>query len=398
MLRTRITQRLDEIMNLVSLSPIRSLHSSLERKSAHRFVARRIGRCQCASPRNSQIRNAFLASLFWFGITAASVCGESIDERLPTLNAPTKSNQAMPRYPTRPLSDGEEGWVQLHAMISPEGKAYDIVVEDAAGHHSFVNAAIRALKRSEFNPGTIDGEPVDSAYSQKITFSIESGNRNRYFPSFRGVFRDVITSVQNKNMESATKQLHRLAEARKTLFEDALYWTAKFYFEREWGTPSAQLEALSKAIAYESSSSYLEPSLFQQLLWSRLKLQLELSHYMLALRTINLIEALDQTSDHELTELASKRDAIEALRDSEQAFLVTGRLDSNGEWSHTMLRNKFAVVDVDGVLNEYSLYCQKDVVRFPHRVDYEYSIDGVHGECWLHAIGKPGTTFTYVQL
>ena len=344
------------------------------------------------------MRIALLAGLIWVGFTTASVSGQSVDERLPTLNAPTKSNLAMPNYPSRSLISGEEGWVQLHAMISPEGKAYDIVVEDAAGHHSFVLAAIRALKRSEFNPGTIDGEPVDSAYSQKITFSIESGNRNRYFPSFRGVFRDVITSVQNKNMESATKQLHRLGEARKTLYEDALYWTAKFYFEREWGTPSAQLEALSKAIAYESSSSYLEPSLFQQLLWSRLKLQLELRHYMVALNTIELIQALDQTSDDELVELASKRDAIEKLSDSQQAFRVSGRLDSNGEWSHTMLRNRFAVVEVDGVLNEYSLYCQKNLLRFPHKHDYEYAIDGAHGDCWLRAIGKPDTTFTYVQL
>lgn len=344
------------------------------------------------------MRIAHLASLLWFGIATVSIWGESAAERLPTLNAPTKSNQAMPNYPTRPLSSGEEGWVQLHAMISPEGKAYDIVVEDAVGHHSFATAAIRALKRSKFNPGTIDGEPVDSVYSQKITFSIESGNRNRYFPSFRPAFSAVITSIQNKSMASATKQLDRLGEIRKTLYEDALYWTAKFYFEREWGTPSAQLKALGKAIAYESSSSYLDPNLFQQLVWSSLKLQLELRHYMVALDTISLIEALDHTSDDELVELASKRDSIETLRDSQQAFQVSARLDSNGEWSHTMLRNRFAVVEVDGVLNEYSLYCQKNLLRFPHKHDYEYSIDGAHGDCWLRAIGKPDTTFTYVQL
>ena len=359
---------------------------------------RRIRSCLCKSEMGRCMRIVNLAILVWLGVIPVNLWAESVGERLPTLSAPTKVNRAMPNYPTRPLSSGEEGWVQLHAMISPEGKAYDIVVENAVGHHTFATAAIRALKRAKFSPGTIDGEPVDSVYSQKITFSIEGGNRNRYFPAFRPAFSAVLTSIQNKSLDSAAKQLDRLGELRKTLYEDALYWTARFYFEREWGTPNSQLEALGKAIAYETSSSYLEPSLFQQLLWSRLKLQLELRHYMVALQTIDQIEELDQTGDDELVELASKRDAIEALRDSHQAFRVSGRLDSNGEWSHTMLRNKFGVIEVDGVLNEYSLYCQKDLVRFPHKDDYEYSIDGAHGDCWLHAIGKPDTTFTYVQL
>lgn len=357
---------------------------------------------QCRRLRKSAVnrcrRFVLLASLLWFGITTVNLGGEGSDERLPTLNAPTKSKPRMPKYPIRQLSKGEEGWVQLHAMISPEGEPYDIVVEDAVGHPSFSAAAIQAFKRSRFNPGTIDGEPVDSVYSQKFKFAIEAKNRNRYFPSFRPAFSTVLAAIQDRNMERATKQLVRLGEMRRTLYEDALYWTAKFYFEREWGTPRAQLDALGKAIAYESSSSYLEPSLFQQLLWSRLQLQLELRQYIVALRTIKLIEDFDQTSDAELDELATKREAINALRDSEQTFLVSGRLDSNGKWSHTMMRNKFAVIDVDGILNEYSLYCQNDFLRFPHKRDYEYAIDGAHGQCWLRAIGKPDTTFTYVQL
>lgn len=385
-------------MKLMPSTPKRPLRSRLASNADNGPFPRLKRHCFYKSGKSKNRRLVLFLSLLWFGIATVNLWGESTGERLPTLNAPTKSNKAMPNYPTRPLSSGEEGWVQLHAMVSPEGKAYDIVVEDAVGHHSFATAAIQALKRARFNPGTIDGEPVDSVYSQKITFSIEGGNRNRYFPAFRPAFSAVLTSIQEKNMERAANQLETLGERRKTLFEDALYWTAKFYFEREWGTPRAQLDALSKAIAYESSSSYLEPSLFQQLLWSRLKLQLELRQYMVALNTINLIEELDQTSDAELIELAAKRDAIEALRDSQQAFKVSGRLDSNGEWSHTMLRSKFAVIDVEGVLNEYSLYCQKNLLRFPHKHDYEYAIDGAHGDCWLRAIGKPDTTFTYVQL
>lgn len=343
-------------------------------------------------------RRAVLALLTWLCMTVVNVWGGSDGERLPTLKAPTKSDSSFPHYPRKQLVDGEEGWVQLHAMISPEGKAYDIVVEDAVGHPTFTTEAIRYLKRSKFNPGTLDGEPIDSVYSQKIQFHIDSKNRNRYFPSFRPAYKAVITSIQNKNLEKATKQLERLGNSRRTLYEDALYWTAKYYFEREWGGPRSQFIALNKAIAFESSSSYLDPSLFQQLLWSRLQLQLELRRYVVALRSIDLISKLDETSEQELAELASKRDAIEALRNSEQVFEVSGKLNSSGKWSHNMLRNKFAVVDIEGVMNEYSLYCQKNSLRFPHRHDYEYSIDGVEGDCFIRAIGKPDTTFTYLQL
>lgn len=139
----------------------------------------------------------------------------------------------MPKYPMRTQSNGEEGWVQLHAMISSEGKEYDIVVKGAVGHDSFASAATNARRRSKFNPGTFNDEPVISVYPHKIKFSIEGGNRNRYFPAFRPVFSDVITSVRDEIVESAANQLIRLGELRKTLYEDALYRTAKFYFERE---------------------------------------------------------------------------------------------------------------------------------------------------------------------
>lgn len=145
-------------------------------------------------------------------------------ERIPLLTAPERANTKLPNYPQRVLSNGEEGWVQLHAMISPNGKAYDIVVEDAVGHPAFRPAAIRSLERTRFKPGTYRGNAVDSAYSHKMIFSVSSGGtKNRYFSEFKPAFHRVVDAVRAKNGEQAQSELRRLAELRKTLYEDALY-------------------------------------------------------------------------------------------------------------------------------------------------------------------------------
>ena len=325
---------------------------------------------------------------------------ESTTERInvETLTSPKQKDYVFPDYPRSALSEDLEGWVQLHAMVSPEGKPYDIVVEDAFGHPSFTRAAIKAFERTRFFPGTFQGKPVDSVHTYKVSFSIETGGvKNRYFPAFKPAFHRVIEAVRTKEQQEANARLDRLSDLRKTLYEDALYWTAKFYVEREWGTPSDQLSALNRAIAYESDAKFLEESLFAQMVWSQLQLQLNLRYYRDAAQTIDMLVKHETTSQDDKKELLAKLEAIEALKASDKTYEVDGLLDKNGNWSYKPLRNKFAVVDVDGVLNEYAIYCQKDLLRFAHKVDFEYTIDGTNGECLLHAVGKPNTTFTYLQ-
>ena len=44
------------------------------------------------------------------------------------------TKRAAPTFPVQALSRGEEGWVKLSYVITPEGKVVDPVVQDSSGN------------------------------------------------------------------------------------------------------------------------------------------------------------------------------------------------------------------------------------------------------------------------
>ena len=65
---------------------------------------------------------------------------------------PVRKNMEMPRYPRLAQAKGMEGWVRLDFMVGTDGKAFEIAVTDSMGNPNFRGAAIRALRKSTFEP------------------------------------------------------------------------------------------------------------------------------------------------------------------------------------------------------------------------------------------------------
>ncbi|PSU19397.1 energy transducer TonB [Photobacterium kishitanii] len=74
-----------------------------------------------------------------------------------------KSQQAMPlyrvepRYPSRALRQGKEGYVVLKFTIDTQGRPIDIAVMDAKPRRLFDKEAIRALRKWKYQPQVVNG-------------------------------------------------------------------------------------------------------------------------------------------------------------------------------------------------------------------------------------------------
>ena len=78
-----------------------------------------------------------------------------------------------PRYPSRALSRGVEGWVLLEFTITPTGTVRDIAVVDAEPPMLFNSAAQRAVRRWKYKPRIEDGIAVERPGVQVVlTFEI----------------------------------------------------------------------------------------------------------------------------------------------------------------------------------------------------------------------------------
>ena len=81
--------------------------------------------------------------------------------------------RVLPRYPSRALSRGLEGWVLLEFAIDELGQAIEPVVVDADPKGVFGRAAISAVKKWKYRPMIEDGKPaVRYGVRQLISFQI----------------------------------------------------------------------------------------------------------------------------------------------------------------------------------------------------------------------------------
>ncbi len=301
------------------------------------------------------------------------------------------------QYPRRALSKGVEGWVYLHFTVDTEGNPYGISVADRSGSRLFEDAAIGALKGTRFRPGEYNGEKVDHDYNMQYTFEMVD-KRALFASSFKRRFYEVVNAISSKQKPEAEDGLEVLRERRRTLHEDAMYWTAKYYFEQAWGTVSEQLLSVTRAIGHDRARRYMDPNLHHKLLWSKLVLQLQLKKYVSALNTIERFHEMKGVDEALLQNVAKFKRSIENLKSSSKLISIEGLIGPEGKWSYELIRNRFSLVDVRGVVEELILTCQRDRLRFKFESDREYSYNHSSGTCGVAVTGDPGSSFRFIQL
>ncbi|MGE9294048.1 MAG: energy transducer TonB [Puniceicoccales bacterium] len=85
---------------------------------------------------------------------------------------PRALNQPPPRYPRAFMRKKISGFVKLMFVVDENGKARDIEVLEST-HKDFADAAVEAVKRWKFEPGTKNGEKVRTRVRIPIPFNIK---------------------------------------------------------------------------------------------------------------------------------------------------------------------------------------------------------------------------------
>lgn len=317
--------------------------------------------------------------------------------RLEVFTGPESKDLKPPWYPRERQRESGEGWVQLNFMIDVSGKPYEIAVTDSMGHPSFERAAIRALKKSSFEPAKLDDQPLDAGHAMKYVFALSgpsAGPRRQAVAAYRRLTR----AVEQDEREGAERELAAIEQLRKrNLREDALIDVGKYNYYRKWGSVRQQLQALDRAIAYEASAKYLPEKMFAAAHLSRFSLLVETRDYGRALRAFDTLRTLE-LDEQTLQALQATVGRIEALRDDERSFSVPGEIEDSAKWDYRLLKNDFAIEDVQGEIAEVKLRCARNYVFFRFEPNIKYHIADNNGPCLLTLVGDPGTVFMLTQM
>ncbi|MFC4525653.1 TonB family protein [Dyella halodurans] len=86
--------------------------------------------------------------------------------------APAVARRIEPVYPPDARRQRRQGWVDVTFVVQPDGSVAAASVADADPKYVFDRAALSAVTRWTFTPGTQDGKPVASQVRQRIEFRL----------------------------------------------------------------------------------------------------------------------------------------------------------------------------------------------------------------------------------
>ena len=298
-----------------------------------------------------------------------------------------------PWYPRMAQQNLREGWVQTHFMVGPDGRPYEIAVTDSMGSTAFHRSAVRALEKSLFEPARLNGTPIDAGYSRKYYFEIQGnlGARRQFLTTHRAIRK----AIGADDRERARQLIDDLSA--RNHYEDALLHVAKFYYLGKWGEPDAQLRALDRAIAHETTAKYLPEEVFIHALLAHFGLLTQMRDYH---RALEAFESLSPFELDEETRAALQADAeqIRILKTDDRAYSVAGVIDDTANWYFDLFKDDFAVLDVHGEIAEVKLRCDRKYVFFRFDPAMAYHVNDTYGDCHLTLVGNPGTTFQLRQM
>lgn len=324
---------------------------------------------------------------------AGAKSGEPREGQVPieVFQEPRAKHFVQPAYPIDKALSLGEGWVHLGFMVSPAGKPYEITVVDSTGDKTFEQLAIAAVEQSTFEPGTLNGKPMESASEVVYTFMIPGGARGAT-PAFVKAYESLLNAIRARDKAAADAAMKRIQITN--LYEDARFGFAQYEYAQVWGTESQQIEGLRRAIG-DAQGDNLSADQVEKLRAARLGLEIKTHAFAEALADAKALlkTPLDGTLKTQITKAVSQ---IEALRAGDREYGVAGEL-ANGSWNLKLFKRNFRIAVSEGSVSEVKLRCQKRYLSFVFDPKLQYRTSGDYGSCWMELQGAPGTKFTLYQ-
>jgi TonB family protein len=290
------------------------------------------------------------------------------------------------------LHEGSEGWVELNFMVDPQGKPFDITVVRSTGNKLFEQTAMKVMASSTFEPGTLNGKPIESGFEMKYKFLNEPSSSGASLPFVRE-YKALMRAVESSDRDAADEALHQLKVTN--LYEDAYFGLAMYTYAKKWGDESQQLEGIERAVAEEDHAQYLPKDLFRTALFTRLGLELNTSEYAEAMTTWTRLKKLGVDKEME-SRIQPVIDKLERLRSDDTRYAVNGQMP-DGRWFLHLFKRHFQAEVTAGFISQVKLRCDKHWVDFNFDPTLEYQVPSAYGNCTIELQGAPQTKFKLVQ-
>ena len=114
----------------------------------------------------------------------------------------TPVQQGVPAYPADLADTGQEGWVRMHFVVAPDGRAVDPIVIDSSGGGGFESEARKALEQWRFEPPE---EGSEDAHNVVNIRSEVRGSRDSATKGFRRDHQRIVMNLVHEQNDKARR-------------------------------------------------------------------------------------------------------------------------------------------------------------------------------------------------
>ncbi len=298
------------------------------------------------------------------------------------------------------LKSGRGGWVTLDFMVDTQGKPFEISVSRSTGFEALDALAMKAIAASTFEPASVNGNPIESAFTFKYVVW-EGPEESVIGGPFISRYDALKRALKKNDRAAADAALKKMVITN--LSEDAMFGMATYLYAQKWGDQSQQLEGLQRALAHEGNTLSNSggrihdlPRFFvDQALQLSMDLQIKLHLYAEALQTYRRLQGagLDSAT---LAQFKTAAAQLEKIRTDNSWYSVAADMPQ-GTWSLNLFKRHFRAEVAAGSISQVKLRCERRYVAFAFDPNLQYDLAPNSGNCAIEMLGAPGTRFKLIQ-
>ncbi|MDJ0812116.1 MAG: energy transducer TonB [Woeseiaceae bacterium] len=305
--------------------------------------------------------------------------------------------QPYPAYPSR-VRPGQEGWVRVNYVITPDGKAVSPIVIDSVGGAVFEAAVIDRMPDWRFEP------PGEERANNITTVRFEMfGGRDRATSNFMRRTQSVMESLALEQDEDARERVDAIfALGGWNLYESTMLWLMAGRLAGAEGDPLGKLEGYRRALGVGNRNALNDRGL-RDLLKNLFKLEMELGQYAAARRSLDRLKSVPG-SEPLMDELAEGAARLEQQLAADEPLVARARLyrpDSSSDgvalWSYVPARRTFSFDALSGNVERFEVRCERDRLEGPVAAGKTWSLPEGKGDCRVFVFGESDAGFEFVE-
>lgn len=300
-----------------------------------------------------------------------------------------------PKYPMHQQRAGREGWTALSYVVETDGSVSNIIVQKSSGYKDFDRSAVKAMKKWTYNPAMENGKAIQQCRnSVRINFAM-SGHNDGVSQRFLSAYKKIKADLEQGDLAGAKTQIGQLKGKKQNRFSEIAYLSVlQADYAEKTGNDVARLSHLSDATY--SGDGLFSTEYINALLQQKYQLEVSLNKLRQANMTYQKIIAMKINAPY-VDELGAHQAKLNAFINGQENISVKAIIGDAQLWHHSLVRNEFSLVNIQGKVNKLDVRCANQRHVFSVENNHTWTIPATWKRCDVYVYGTENSHFQLIE-